>query len=90
MRLDGYMMVPRGTYECVGGPLCGSLIEADTGKGKYRWRDKETNQWHYYRLVMLASQHRRKTCVFFHYFGTGKKRAERSEPCLVPGIRLWN
>ena len=85
------MFVPGGVYECVGGPLCGSFIKAETGRGKYKWRDKKAKSltWHYYRLVMLASPASNRTAIFFHYFGTKRKRAERGEPSLVPGRRLW-
>jgi hypothetical protein len=91
MRLYGKTEIPNSAFECIGGPLCGSLIHpTGSGKGKYRWKDKTCGTMHYYRLVMLCDVVRPKSAIFFHYFGTKKKIANRSEPFLIPGKRLWH
>jgi hypothetical protein len=93
MRLYGKTEVPNSAFECIGGPLCGSLIHpTGSGKGKYKWRDinAKDGKYHYYRLVMLCDVVRPKSAIFFHYFGTNKKIASRSEPFLIPGKRLWH
>lgn len=87
---DDYMTVPNGEYECIGGPLCGSAIDAKFGNGRYCYRDRTDSKIkHYYRLVVLASGSKPRIALFFHYCGTSKKKAERMEPFLVPHRRMW-
>ena len=90
MKPYGRAEVPNEGFECIGGPLCGSVIHPKgSGKGKYRWKDKTNGIYHYYRLVMYHDTVIPRDAIFFHSFGTSKKIANRSMPILIPGKRLW-
>jgi hypothetical protein len=75
-------------YECIGGPLCGQMMEKPWDADRFVYGD-EDNIPHFYRLIRVARNDHSATATFFHYFGNSAKAAAKAHPRLIPPKRLF-
>lgn len=77
----------QGIYECMGGPLCGTMAEDTHEFGKFAYRDDDGRS-HFYRLVRIETKDHAAGYTFFHYFGNNAKRALKARPIFIPYKQL--
>lgn len=72
-------------HECVGGPLCGVKLPF---RPKFVYLDDDGRP-HYYRIIKVMKTDHSAVAVFYHYFGTSKRWANKAHPYLLPGERAY-
>ena len=79
-------MARKRKYECVGGPLCGSLVEGGVHGVAY---EDDKGHTHFYRLISIARDDFSAFAKYYHYFGTNFRIADTATPNLRPPQYLF-